>query len=296
MSSHNILKAGFVTLNADEKRIIDSNELVTKKLEKLSAPFQDDIVPWSGENFDDQDEDMVPEDQVNDLLMDETEIEKQKKESIQKEDMEGAFSREELLQNVQLEIEQMKVEAQEEIENIKKQVVEQARQEGLEKGYQEGVEQGRKQALEDNAVQEEKLKKLEAEFEDSLARLEPLFVEHLTSIYEHIFHVRLSDEKEIIMHLLDTALHGIESGKNFIIRVSTEDYPFVSMQKKKLLSNLSDASIEMVEDKTMKKNECLIETDGGIYDCSVDIELFALSNSLKLLAYRGKNEGNDNIR
>ena len=69
------------------------------------------------------------------------------------------------------------------------------------------------------------------------------------------------------------------------IRVSKEDIGFVTMQKSKLLGGLNEVTAEIVEDATLQKNECLIETEGGIFDCSLDVELEALSKKLKLLSY-----------
>lgn len=61
------------------------------------------------------------------------------------------------------------------------------------------------------------------------------------------------------------------------------------MQKKVLMEVMGNknAALEVVEDATMKKNECMIEADGGIYDCSLDMQLAALRRELLLLSYEG---------
>jgi flagellar assembly protein FliH len=38
----------------------------------------------------------------------------------------------------------------------------------------------------------------------------------------------------------------------------------------------------------MKEYECIIETDGGVFDCSVGVELEELSRKLKLLSFERK--------
>ena len=48
--------------------------------------------------------------------------------------------------------------------------------------------------------------------------------------------------------------------------------------------------MEIIEDMTLKKNECMVETDGGIYDCSLDGQLEALRKELLLLSYDGQAE------
>lgn len=311
--SNNLLKAGWVNLNSEKKRIIDSNDLVAQKLESAASYPDDGITAWSGENFDEQDG-TVPDEQVNGLL--ENVEEGQEPEEMQQSDFEDASAaepsgnvlharnrqpagptREEILAEAQEEINQMKQEAQSQIDTERAAAMEEARaqghDEGYQAGYQEGQAQGREAAEEQTKAEVlERVKEMQSDYESKMMELEPLFVDHLTRIYEHIFHTDLVDDREIIIHLLDTALHGVDSGRDFIIRVSKEDYPFVSMQKKKLLSTLSNATMEVVEDLTLKKNECLIETGGGIFDCSVDVELFSLRKNLSMLAYEGLKERN----
>ena len=78
----------------------------------------------------------------------------------------------------------------------------------------------------------------------------------------------------------------IEGNRSFFIHVSKEDYPFVSMQKKQITASVaSGSSVEVVEDLTLSKNQCLIETEDGIFDCGVSTQLTELSNRLKLLSY-----------
>ena len=42
--------------------------------------------------------------------------------------------------------------------------------------------------------------------------------------------------------------------------------------------------MDIVEDAAMKKNQCIIESDTGVYDCSLDIELNNLIRDIKLLS------------
>ena len=48
--------------------------------------------------------------------------------------------------------------------------------------------------------------------------------------------------------------------------------------------------LEFVEDRTLGKNECLIETPDGIYDCSLSVQLSELKRKLLLLSYSGAKE------
>ena len=111
----------------------------------------------------------------------------------------------------------------------------------------------------------------------------------MSGIYEHIFRVELGSYHNLVMGLLENCMQKIESSSNYMIHVSREDYPYVSMQKKVLLDVLGNknAALEVVEDASMRKNECMIEADSGIYDCSLDMQLDELRRELMLLSYEG---------
>lgn len=64
----------------------------------------------------------------------------------------------------------------------------------------------------------------------------------------------------------------------------------MNMQKKQLQVCVSvpNSTVEIIEDFTLSKNECMIETEGGIFDCGLGTELRELSAKLKLLSYEKK--------
>ena len=67
--------------------------------------------------------------------------------------------------------------------------------------------------------------------------------------------------------------------------VSPEDYKFLTNNQGKIYCAVSkEINLDIVADTTMKKNECIIETDAGVFDCSLDIELNNLIKDIKLLS------------
>ena len=76
-----------------------------------------------------------------------------------------------------------------------------------------------------------------------------------------------------------------DNSKDFIIKVSPDDYKFLVNNQGKIYCAMSkEIQMDIVEDVTMKKNECIIETDTGVFNCSLDIELNNLIKDLKLLS------------
>ncbi len=195
---------------------------------------------------------------------------------------------EEMLAAARREAENIKshalIEVQIEIENLRKTAMEEARTEGYEAGYQEGVAEVEQER---NSLLEQK-KKMEDEYQQLISELEPKFVDTLTDIYEKVFRVDLKKEQDIIMHLISSTMQKIEGSSNYLIHVSKEDYSYVNLKKQDVLMPVvsPNASIEVVEDITLGANDCIIETDGGVFDCGLGTQLDDLAQKLKLLSYR----------
>ena len=109
----------------------------------------------------------------------------------------------------------------------------------------------------------------------------------ITDIYQHIFHVELKSYREILAHLISSTLRKIDGGHDFMVHVSKEDYPYVNMQKKQIMAGAVSANcnVEVVEDLTLAKNECLIEAESGIFDCGLGTQLSELKQKLMLLSW-----------
>lgn len=305
MSKGSVLKSGWVVVNPSDARVIDSNALAEQKLKELSEK----LAQQYGEEpeFADGFSQGIDAAQVSELMGNDINIIGGEDAAFAVDDADGqqdmrqqpAAPQEELILEAQAQIEQMKQEALAEIEQARAQAVE----EGKEAGYQEGLELGRKEGFEQghrdglDSVAEEREQALaeaeqaradiEQEYQRKLKEMEPVFIDTLTGIYEHIFHVKLQNSRDIIVYLIQNTMKNIEGNSSYLIHVSKEDYPFASMQKKELVQNTSIAidTVEIVEDATLSRNECMIETGNGVFDCSLGTQLEALNEELRLLSY-----------
>jgi flagellar assembly protein FliH len=144
----------------------------------------------------------------------------------------------------------------------------------------------------DKAEYAEKEQRLCEQYNQKLEEMEPYLIQQLTGIYEHVFGVELSGHRNILQHLLAATLRSVEISEHYLIHVSEQDYPYVSMQKSQIVEEgcVKNASLEIAEDRTLGKNECLIETENGIFDCSLSTQLTELKRKLQLLSYTGMKE------
>lgn len=288
-----LLKGCWVEVNNEEKRIIDTNELVNKRLTGLSQPVRRMAHTTLGEPDEDGFAGGVQAEILEGLTED---GDSGASAVIHQEPAPPGPS----LEDTQKQVDQMLADARAQVEAARQEadsiraqaqsdaanVKENARQEGMQQGYQDGIARADQETNQRMAQLEQKEKDLESAYETKIQELEPQFIDTLTGIYEHIFQVELQGYRDILSYLITNTMRKIEGNRSFFIHVSKEDYPFVSMQKKQFAASVaSGSSVEVVEDLTLSKNQCLIETEDGIFDCGVSTQLTELSNRLKLLSY-----------
>lgn len=288
--SSNLYKAGWVVVN-DDARVIDTNELMERKLKAISTSYRKPVQE-EYDNGDDEFSTGLDVDRVDALFDSDSEGAVLKSASMAEQfmdeqenlDMELESARNELEQT-KAQVQQMLEDTQADLEEMKAKAFEEASEQGYRDGYEKGMDEVR-------SMQEEclsKQKQLEDEYFKKIEELEPEFVEALTGIYEHIFKVDLQGYHQLVVDLLINAMRKVEGIGNVIVHVSKEEFQVVMEAKGRILEETGTLSerLEIISDMTLSASQCMIETEGGIYDCSLGIELEELSRKLKLLSYKG---------
>jgi len=311
--SSNLLKYGYVSQQTD-MRVIDTNELAARRIEELAEKMRQ---PENEGFLEDGETD--PADFVSGLaaetaeeLLAESEDgegtgdgeaddgEKPRRSNVikaKKPSANDAAARK-ILEDAQADADRLIAQARAQAESDAMQLRSQmqaalvkehdeAIRDAREQGYREGMEKAQAEVdrLRNELTQKEQ--SLEQEYQDILNEIEPQLIDTITGIYEHVFHVELRSYREVLVYLISTTMRKIEGNRNFLVHVSKEDYPFVSMQKKQIAASAAapNSSVEIVEDLGLKKNECQIETDNGVFDCGLGTQLTELRHRLKLLSY-----------
>ena len=280
----NLYKAGFVHLGEDA-RVIDMNAILEKRLkeeaERRSREPEHELVA-AQDGFTEG----LNAEKVDVLLEPDAEAASQQNASIQeqeqlKQEIEEARNE---LAGLQAQIEQEKEQAQLEIDQMKAKAFEEANEQGYQEGYRKGLDsvQELQKQCEDERLQQEQ------EYQKKLEEMEPLMVDTLCDVYSHIFKVEAKEHKELVLKLLQDTLLKVDGTGSIIVHVAKEDYAYVQEQKGALLeeAGMQSGSVEIVSDAALARAQCMIETEGGVYDCSLDTELAELKRRLMLLAYQ----------
>lgn len=271
MLSRNLIKANRYILKEKEPVVLDSNELFAKRIEILQKEegFSDGLDAVDVEPLILEEEQLTGED--GELI------------PIHVAPVYEGPTPEELIAKAQEEIEIMKEEAEKAISFLKKRSME----EGREEGYRNGQIDAMRELEEQKIRWKEQDKKLEERFQKRVDELEVQFIEAITGIYEEIFQIELSSYKPILMNAISNTIRNVEGVKDFIIHVSKDDYKEVVAAKAEMIENMvaKTVTVEIVEDFTLKPNECIIETNTGIYDCGIGSQVTELKKRLRLLSY-----------
>ncbi len=294
LSKRNLYKSHWVVISGEEKCVIDSNARLAQRIEeheilrklRANAPVgygdsedgeAEFVSGLGGEEIDaliagDGGENGIIKAGAQEDIPDLEEIQAQAQE---------------MIDDARSPIEDMQRAAQQEIEMQRRQALEDANRTGYDEGYRQGLSEvdDMKRAL------AEERRQMEAEYDQLVEQLEPVFIDTITEIYSHIFGIELADNRDILVHLIDSTLRQVESSKTFIVHVSREDYPFVNIRKQELAEGAvaGKGMVEIIEDIALGQGACLIETDGGIFDCGVDTQLQELTNKLRVLSFEKAN-------
>lgn len=284
--SSNFFKSSAV-VQEREVRIINSNDIVAKKLENIAQYVKEDSEGALEGVFSEG----IGATEVAVLLKDGEEVTSDFAEGIATTDV-GSKADMQITSKMASDIVQKANEEAEEILSAaRKEALEiknEASKAGQEQGYAEGLKKGEAELAHKMQDLDRMKKDLEDDYRNVVEELEPRLVDAITDVYEHVLGIVLEEHREILLHLVNTTLFQMEGVKKFLLHVSKDDYPYISMQKKGLVAGTGIAveNVEVIEDFSMKKGQCIIETDGAIFDCGFKTQMEELRKQLKILSYQ----------
>lgn len=183
------------------------------------------------------------------------------------------------------------------IENAKKEaadILDKAKQEAImikEEAYKKAEKEGYEEGLRKGNLEADKIKKelnelkirQNKEYMDLLGQIEPRVADLIISLITKLTGILVEDKKDIILYLVEKSLRDYDNLDSYNIRVSKADYDLI-LSKKEYLEEITGNSIQISVDSKLDKNQCLIDTESKVIDCSLDVQLNNLVNDIKLLS------------
>ena len=274
----NLLKRSSV-INKDE-RVIDYNDLIKKKIQAImeSKHNEMDADGFINGLHADVVEELISDDDTADALTEDAAMgEQQAAASLENTNAEA----ERIIEEARLQAEQIIADANKNADAVFEEAKQNGSYEGNEKAQEEmNIKQAQLEVELDN-----KRKELEQEYNNLKESIEPELVEVITDVFRKVTGVVAEDNQEIILHLINDVMHNADGSRDYVIKVSPDDYKFLVNNQGKIYCAMSkEVNIDIVEDATLERNQCMIETNTGIFNCSLDIELNNLIKNIKLLS------------
>lgn len=158
-----------------------------------------------------------------------------------------------------------------------------AYEERKKQGYEDGVLEGQMQ-------QAEKMLETGMQAVEYLEGLERQIVQVVTTAVRKI--VGELDDKERIVRVVNTALERVRGRQRVVVRVCSEEEPQVREALSPMLARSTAASgLELVADPRMKPGDCMLESEMGVVDASLEVQLKAIENALTSRIGDGNQEG-----
>lgn len=271
----NLLKYNHVVVKNEDKHVIDSNELLKNILSANKNTT-------SGNSFAEK---SIPDPDGFVRGIDAARVEKLISDEEEQQDDNNAGN----LEDARKQAEDILEDAKKQAEDILKDAKENGYKEGYEKGTIESKQKSDDLQTKLEADYKSMSEKLQNEYDEKYQVMESELVDTLMEVFSKVTLTIAEDKKDLVLLLIQRTLKDADANKDFLIRVSDVDYGFVMNSIDKLYDCVSlDSKIEVVRDNTLKKNQCIIETDAGAFDCSLDIQLEGLISEIKLLSCLNK--------
>ena len=274
----NLLKRSSV-INKDE-RVIDYNDLIKKKIQAImeSKHNEMDADGFINGLHADVVEELISDDDTADALTDDAAVgEQQAAASLENANAEA----ERIIEEAKLQAEQIIADANKNADAA----FEEAKQNGYYEGNAKAQEELNVKQAQLEVEFDNKKKELEQEYNNLKESIEPELVEVITDVFRKVTGVVAEDNQEIILHLINDVMHNADGSRDYVIKVSPDDYKFLVNNQGKIYCAMSrEVNIDIVEDAALERNQCMIETNTGIFNCSLDIELNNLIKNIKLLS------------
>ena len=287
--SRNIIYQMQIKPDSDDELIINSNDLVQERMEELQREMEQKA---KEEAFRQMMEPRPVLDEEGNPVLDEegnpvVEVPDPSEFEVQEEEPQIDYA-EQAREEAEMILNQARMEADSILQDAMNQA-EEMRSNAVASGHDEGYRDGMARATQEMEMARAEIQaerdQMNAELKDRQQGMGHDLVDVITEVVEKVFLVQFADKKEIVLHLVDNALSNIEGSKIFQIKVSEYNYEFLENNKVDLQDRVgSDVQVDIVLDPLLDQSQCIIETDGGIFDCSLGVQLENLIKDLRSLS------------
>jgi flagellar assembly protein FliH len=206
---------------------------------------------------------------------------KRRTDDAQKAKQQAEAEADEMRRNAEEKAAALVEDAQKQVDDIAKQ----ARKEGFDRGHEDGYASGKAEV--DRLIEQlhniinRAIEKRNEIIEES----ETLLINLVLLIAKKVVKVISENQKNVVINNVIQALRKLKSRGEVVIRVNLEDVSLTSEHVKDFMRMVENVkSITVVEDSSVDKGGCVIETDFGLIDARISSQLHEIEEKIVELA------------
>jgi len=185
--------------------------------------------------------------------------------------------------------EEIENEIRSKVDQIEKESYERGYKEGHDRGYQEGREEVKRLIDRLHAIISKAIEKRTEIIEESETQL----INLVLLIAKKVIKVISENQKNVVINNVVQALRKLKSRGDVVIRVNIADLELTSEHIKDFMGMVENVkSISVLEDSSVDRGGCIIETDFGQIDARISSQLHEIEEKiLELMPIKAKGEG-----
>jgi len=198
----------------------------------------------------------------------------------------------EIISQAQAQANEILMKAEKEAANLKSQTqqeLEKAVEQAKDEGYQQGLQLGREEGFKEGTTQ---LQGLISDFDQKIADFKQSLVERETELKEDLLRLAVAISKkvigrelkldtELLKGIIDRTISLLDGEEEILIRVAPSDLEVLVDYKQELISSNNGLErVKIVSDEGVKNGGCIIETDFGGFDATIESQLAEIEAKL----------------
>lgn len=264
----------------------EAEEVEVESIEEYSGPTADDLrreAEVFKKNWEQEKQEMIDaaKAEADKIIKD---AEQKAFHEVQQKSEEAQTTRQEAEQEAENIIEQARRQAEEQKENAQKQV-----QEIKDKAYKEGFEAGREEGFASGKEEVERLiEQLHHIIDKTLEKRQEIIEESETQlinlvliIAKKVVKVISENQKNVVVNNVIQALRKLKSRGEVLLKVNLDDVDITTEHVKDFMRMVENVqSVTVVEDSTVDKGGCVVETDFGEIDARISSQLHEIEERI----------------
>jgi flagellar assembly protein FliH len=275
----------------------EAQEVAVESVEEYTGPTADDLKREAEafkRNWENEKQQMIDEAKAEaDRIIKEAEQrafeEVQKKtEDSRREKQEAEQEAERMKREAQQEADQMRQEAENEVSKIRDDAYKEGYNAGHEEGFNSGKPEVERLVEQLHQIIDRTLEKRSEIIEESETQL----INLVLMITKKVVKVISENQKNVVINNVIQALRKLKSRGEVLIKVNLEDVELTTDHVKDFMRMVDNVqSVTVVEDSTVDKGGCIIETDFGEIDARISSQLQEIEEKIiELAPIRSKGE------